>query len=263
MKKTLIALAVAASAAVSGSAMAWTANGTGGSVDMGGTLNPVTKVTPWEAKVGAAVTGLDGQIEKGISKIEIPLTKTIPVLGIRTQSSIPFNGSTNGIDPQIDYNGVINTGNFSNNATTLTLDVLDADTSNKIGNLQASFSAGAVANYKTSGGTVSQFVVNAPHSGDAFFGGVPNSPSGVNASAVTSLLAELFSDIADNYNSQGIGSWSASWNINFDNPTSTYSGYYASGIKSGQNLRMTFDSPAQGNDSIVWKATLPVTVSYQ
>lgn len=32
MKKTLIALAVAASAAVSGSAMAWTANGSGNSV---------------------------------------------------------------------------------------------------------------------------------------------------------------------------------------------------------------------------------------
>ncbi|ENK8257946.1 hypothetical protein AB4C84_004676, partial [Escherichia coli] len=47
MKKTLIALAVAASAAVSGSAMAWTANGTGGSVDLGGTLTPVTKATPW------------------------------------------------------------------------------------------------------------------------------------------------------------------------------------------------------------------------
>ncbi|HEI3186174.1 TPA: hypothetical protein SI321_005057, partial [Escherichia coli] len=52
MKKTLIALAVAASAAVSGSAMAWTANGTGGSVELGGTLNPVEKVTPWEVKVG-------------------------------------------------------------------------------------------------------------------------------------------------------------------------------------------------------------------
>ncbi len=261
MKKTLIALAVAASAAVSGSAMAWTASGTGGSVDLGGTLNPVTKVTPWEVKVGAAVTGLDGQIEKGISNIEIPLTKTIPVLGIRTQSSIPFSGR-DGIDPQIDYNGAINTGNFSNNATTLTLDVLDASTSKKIGNLQASFSAGAIANYKNSKGTISQFVVNAPHSGDAFFGGLPNSPSGVNESAVDSLLTELFSDIADNYDSQGTNSWDRSWNINFSDSGATYSGYYASGIKSGENLKMTFDSPAQGN-SIVWKASLPVTVSYQ
>ena len=61
MKKTLIALAVAASAAVSGSAMAWTANGTGGSVDMGGTLIPEGKVTPWEVKVGDAVKGLDAE----------------------------------------------------------------------------------------------------------------------------------------------------------------------------------------------------------
>ena len=67
MKKTLIALAVAASAVVSGSAMAagWEQNGTGGSVDLGGTLTPVEKATPWEVKVGDAVTGLDGQIQKG------------------------------------------------------------------------------------------------------------------------------------------------------------------------------------------------------
>ncbi|EGJ4498914.1 hypothetical protein INB87_004741, partial [Escherichia coli] len=65
MKKTLIALAVAASAAVSGSAMAWTANGTGNSVELGGTLTPVEKVSPWEVKTGDAVTGLDAPIQKG------------------------------------------------------------------------------------------------------------------------------------------------------------------------------------------------------
>ncbi|EJN2318881.1 hypothetical protein NPL52_004738, partial [Escherichia coli] len=78
MKKTLIALAVAASAAVSGSAMAWTANGTGGSVDLGGTLTPVEKVTPWEVKVGDAVTGLDAQIQKGQKVVDVAVNKAIP-----------------------------------------------------------------------------------------------------------------------------------------------------------------------------------------
>ncbi len=40
MKKTLIALAVAASAAVSGSAMAWSNGDFNGSVDIGGTVTP-------------------------------------------------------------------------------------------------------------------------------------------------------------------------------------------------------------------------------
>ncbi|HCN8216144.1 TPA: hypothetical protein N6448_004795, partial [Escherichia coli] len=73
MKKTLIALAVAASAVVSGSAMAWTANGDGGSVDLGGTLTPTDVMTPWEVKVGAAVNDLNAAIRKGDTKVDIPV----------------------------------------------------------------------------------------------------------------------------------------------------------------------------------------------
>ncbi len=265
MKKTLIALAVAASAVVSGSAMAvgWEQSGSGHSVDLGGTLTPQAKVTPWEVQTGAAVAGLDAQIGKGDNTVDVPLTKTIPVLGIRTHSNTPFSGKAAGFDPQISYDGAINTSRFSNNATTLTLDVLDSNTSNKIGRVEASFSAGAVANYKSLQGEISQFAVNAPNSGDAFFGGLPNHPNGVNPNTIRPLLVELFQDIADNYNDQGMNKWDASWNINYNNPTTTYSGYYASGIKSGQNLKITLDSPAQGDAAIVWKASLPVTVSYQ
>lgn len=52
MKKTLIVLAVTASVMTSGSAMAWTLNGSGGSVELGGTLTPAEKVTLWEVKTG-------------------------------------------------------------------------------------------------------------------------------------------------------------------------------------------------------------------
>lgn len=108
MKKTLIALAVAASAAVSGSAMAWTANGSGGSVNLGGALTPVEKLTPWEVKVGAAVNGLNGSIQKGATTVEIPANQNIPVLAIRNNAV--FNGQS-GIVPAINYGGAINTAN--------------------------------------------------------------------------------------------------------------------------------------------------------
>lgn len=49
----------------------------------------------------------------------------------------------------------------------------------------------------------------------------------------------------------------------FDVTSSIYSGVYGSGIEAGKNITITLDSPAQGNDSIVWKASLPVTVSYE
>lgn len=124
MKKTLIALAVAASAAVSGSAMAWTANGTGGSVDLGGTLTPIEKVTPWEAKVGDAVTGLDAQIHKGDTKVDIPVKTAISVLGIRTAQKAAFQGQA-GIAPQIDFKGAVAYEKFSGSVTDLTLSVTD------------------------------------------------------------------------------------------------------------------------------------------
>lgn len=64
MKKTLIALAVAASAAVSGSAMAWEQNGTGGSVSLSGTVDVLQPTTPWEVQVGGNVNDLNTQISQ-------------------------------------------------------------------------------------------------------------------------------------------------------------------------------------------------------
>ncbi|ELO5003679.1 hypothetical protein QUQ70_004860, partial [Escherichia coli] len=142
MKKTLIALAVAASAVVSGSAMAWTANGTGGNVDLGGTLTPVEKVTPWEVKVGAAVTNLDAAITKGQSEVNITTTSAVPVLGIRTQEASKVFTGKPGISPQIDFHKAIDPTKFSGSVTDLTLSVMDAQGA-KIGSLKAPFLAGA------------------------------------------------------------------------------------------------------------------------
>lgn len=41
-----------------------------------------------------------------------------------------------------------------------------------------------------------------------------------------------------------------------------YSGAYASGISAQEHIKITLENPA-GTDAIVWKASLPVTVSYQ
>lgn len=105
MKKTLIALAVAASAVVSGSAMAWTGGGNGGSLELGGTLAPQDKYIPWETSVGAAVSDLNAQIIKGEKAVSISHTSAIPVLGIRNVAN-GFTGLPL-IDPQIDYKGAV------------------------------------------------------------------------------------------------------------------------------------------------------------
>ncbi len=257
MRKTLIALAVAASAAVSGSAMAWTANGTGGSVDMGGTLTPVDKMTPWEVKTGAAVTGLDADIVKGQSSVDISVTNAIPVLGIRTIESVAFTGQP-GISPQISYGAAVDLDGFAANVTTLNLEVKDSTGTNKIGTLSAPFLAVAEQSVKGPQTNYSAGVI-ADSEGLLFFGGVPKSQAGYSPQF---NVDTLIPDVTAHYDKQGLG-WSktASWSSVSDTEH-TYSAYYASGIERGKTIKITLDKPA-GDDEIAWKATLPVTVSYQ
>ncbi|HHP7726425.1 TPA: fimbrial protein [Escherichia coli] len=256
MKKTLIALAVAASAVVSGSAMAWTANGTGGSVDLGGTLTPVEKITPWEVKVGAAVNGLDGSIQKGATTVVIPAGKNIPVLAIRNKAV--FNGQS-GIDPVINYGGAIKTANFTDNTTALTLNV-NGD-AGKIGVLTAPLYASAIAKAAWDNNVAVKYLAASQPNG-AFAGGLPASGNGVTISGTYEVMAQLFSDIWKNENPAKGTSWDKGDNETFSNSSVKYSASYASGIRDSAKISIKLDAPA-ANDSIKWRAQLPVTVSYQ
>lgn len=261
MKKTLIALAIAASAAVSGSAMAWTSNGSGGTVDMGGTLTPVTKVTPWEVQVGSAVTGMDADIQKGQTTVSIVTEKAIPVLGIRTQTAETFQGQ-DGISPQINFGSAINIDTIKNGEAELTIDVKNGSGEEKIGTLSAPLLVGA--EYSYTGPNNGKYVMVASTSGDGFFGGLPKDKSG-SLSNPYSRIQEINAEYVANYNNQGV-SWSpendgfGAWN--FTNSAYNYSAYYGSGIEKGKKIKITLNQAASGDTSIQWKASLPVTVTY-
>lgn len=259
MKKTLIALTVAASAAVSGSAMAWEANGTGGSVNIGGSLTPAENITPWEVKTGAAVTGLDADITKGQSVINIAVDQAIPVLGIRTQSTEAFQGQT-GISPQIDYHGVVD---FSQNVwgnAPVTLEVF-GNSSNKIGSLQTTLTTAAVYSWKN-GAELQYGGMAAKTSGDGFFGGIGDFSSALGYSDAVVELNGFSNEFLEKYTKQGAVKEIGSTN-NFSSVDKTYSAAYGSGIKQGRVLNITLDQAATGDAPIQWKASLPVTVSYQ
>ncbi|HBA7888854.1 TPA: hypothetical protein J1Z66_004313 [Escherichia coli] len=261
MKKTLIALAVAASAAVSGSAMAWTANGTGNSVDLGGTLTPVEKVTPWEVKTGAAVTGLDALVQKGQKIVTIDVNQAIPVLGIRTQTNKTFPGQ-DGISPQIDFGNAIDVATIENSEAVLTIDVNNGNGGGKIGTLSTSLLVGA--EYSYTGPSNGKYVMVAPKSGDGFFGGLPKDKSGSLSNPYSRLVA-ISGEFVEKYNNQGT-SWSdknggyGAWN--FTDSSYQYSAFYGSGIEKGKNITITLDQAVTGDTQIQWKASLPVTVSY-
>ena len=256
MKKTLIALAVAASAAVSGSAMAWTANGTGGSVNLGGTLTPVEKVTPWEVKVGDAVTGLDAQIAESSTVVKIPVEKMISVLGIRTNSSFP---GQLGIDPEISYGGKVNIDGFDHTGqTTLTLDVMSDG--KKIGTMASPFWAAAQAVWKSQDGSAARFSVYAPDDSEAFFGGLGKTSEHVSSDA-WNLVAAVFPDAEDKYDTQGV-TISGTNMVKFDHDDTLYNAFYGSGIQAGSVVTINLDSPATKGTDIAWTATLPVQVAY-
>lgn len=255
MKKTLIALAVAASAAVSGSAMAWTQNGTGGSVDLGGTLTPVEKVTPWEVKVGAAVNGLDGAIQKGQKEVSIAVNKSIPVLGIRAASIDGFKG-TNGITPQVDFSGKFDFRNTTQGSGKLSLVVNDL-AGNSIGKLETSLKTAAQA----ANGAGGSNWLYASSAGYGFFGGISATADGVNTAGY-GFAASMFGDIHETW-APGTQLSKTPAQYVFNSVNHTYNAYYASGIEQGQTIKITLDQAASGDAPIQWKASLPVTVSYQ
>ncbi|MFL9165023.1 hypothetical protein AB9E48_00645 [Escherichia coli] len=266
MKKTLIALTIAASAAVSGSAMAadWVQNGTGGSVDMGGTLTPADAVTPWEVKTGDPVTNLDGHIKKGLRTANIAVNNAIPVLGIRTQSRDAFVGAP-GIAPNIDYKGAIDVATFADGVTALSLTVNDKDSGNKIGTLTTDLTAGAMYSWKKiNEDRGDSFGLHSINQTNQLFNGGLSSKSG-GSMTPADLLAKanvIFPGSMDNYTNQGFEPTYNYWSGVEDDET-THSAFYASGIEAGKIIKITLDNQVTGDAQINWKASLPVTVSYQ
>lgn len=261
MKKTLIALAVAASAVVSGSAVAatWEANGLGGSVNLGGTLTPVDRQTPWEVKVGDGATGLDATILKGQSEVSVTPNNAILVLGIRTTAATVFTGGT-GMTPQVNFGTAVDVDNFKQGYAPLTLDVKDAN-QKTIGSLSTNILTGGELSWKTSTSSDKENLF-ATKAGDAFWGGVGKTSDSI-ADNAWDAVELIDADIVANYLAQDVTSAPTKTNGNFSSASASYSGFYGAGIKSGEAMKITLASPAQGDDKIVWSATLPVTVSYQ
>ncbi|APX30473.1 TPA: fimbrial protein [Salmonella enterica] len=260
MKKTLIALAVAASAVASGSAMAaWTPDFEGnGEVNLGGTLTPGAKSGVWEAQVGLGNQGLNGSIDKGSNSASINVSESIPVIGIRTKSNTAFVGQ-NGMAPEIDYKGAVALNTFEQSQTTLTLDVKNA-AGEKIGTMTAPFYGVGVISWKGTDGVGNAVNAYSDGVGKFFFGGLPNNKAKVSPQSAD-LAKGLISDIADKFDAQGAVISGVDW-VTGSEANSTYSGYYAGGIMKDSAIKIQLEQPAQ-SDAIEWKASLPITVSYK
>lgn len=254
MKKTLITLALAATVA-SGSAMAWTASGAGGHIELSGTLSPIVVKTPWEVMTGSGLANLIAEVQEGQKVTEIEVTKAVPVLGIRTKDKNLFTGRA-GFSPQIDFDGTVDLDEANKGVSTLTLAVKGMD-DNKIGTLTAPLTTVGVGydSYETR-----SYSLFSPSSGKGFFGGVPTSRSHLLPTDQSEAVANtLIPGISDNFHNQvfpvqSIGS------ADFTSSDADYSGYYASGITGGSKIKLELDSLL--SESTEWKASLPITVTY-
>lgn len=260
MNKKMMAVLIA-STIFPGVALAWTAGGSGGSMDIGGNIEVKAPGTPWEVDVGSAVTTLDARISRGEKAVSIPLTRSIPVLGLRNKTKMPFPGQT-GITPQIDFNGAVDTRSFRGGVTTMELPVMDADNpATQIGLLQTQLTAAARMSAGNLDGTYAENIdMFAAVPGEAFFGGLPENELTMAADAVATLAA-ISPDYAANYVALSPEDATPGNGALSDGDT-RFNGYYGAGIQAGHKITLTLRAPA-ASELIKWKASLPVTVSWQ
>lgn len=266
MKKKLIALAVAASAVVSGASMA--ANGgewqpvgvNGGSVTFSGILTlGGGDEQPWEVKIGSPVTELNANIKQDQTVVDIALTKAVPVLSINPRSAQAFRGKA-GITPQIDYHGAIDVKTVNQNETTLTLDVTDASTK-KIGVMTTKLFVGSVYSMKNQERSLAYSVV-APVVGSGFYGGLGVGAAGSGLFApVLAKLTDFAPAAVEHFDKQGVEApMEVSGSATFKAQEATYSAVYGSAIPADASLKITLDEGAAKD--IDWQASLPITISY-
>ena len=180
-------------------------------------------------------------------------------------SNQPFPGQRSGIRPQIDFKGAINTSAFTGGVTALTLDI-KGDTDAKIGQLTAPLTAAAISSYDLGAGRQKwqQSLYAISSNPDAFYGGLPSDRGNAiqTPQEAVAVLSRLNSAFLANYAALNGQESTLASNQSFVNATTSYSAAYGSGIEAGKTIRLTLDAPA-ASDAIVWKAALPITVSYQ
>lgn len=267
MKKTLIALAVAAGAtmSVSGVANAFTSAFPGGDISLGGTISTPVQGALYEGKVGS-LTGLDSKIPVGDTTVSIVAPANAGLLALRSVQG-GFDSTASDKIANITFNGKTLTQAaageaFSNGAINMTLDVQDAD-GNKIGGITFPMQVAAVsAVVNNAGSSVVGASLYAPDDRSVYYGALPLQANGVvsSYSDALSIINGLFSDISD-YLPQ-VTSESNPDAKDFSLTGRVFNTAYAAGIVAGNTITLTLDNPATAGD-VSWTASMPVVVSYK
>ncbi|ECH8660666.1 fimbrial protein [Salmonella enterica subsp. enterica] len=290
MKKTLIALAVAASAVVSGSAMAaWSTGGDfSGNVNIGGNIAAGNNSQNWVWAVG---DGLDSfanvlaDLTSNGTKLIITVNDDKPILKGKTmQAYIPSSTGPAVAVPNIaftDYEGASVTltnpdGVTNSGKAYLVLPMKNAD-GTKIGSVKVNASyAGVFANGYPAGNSGVGTIISlwASNSGHLFNGGLPTNVGGSELKSGTAAAERtaLFGSLSESEMLQQIKALNPHITAltsrdNYSNSSngvagdgSAVSAAYVLGIATGQTIEATFDQAVTA--ATQWSAPLNIAVTY-
>lgn len=279
MKKTLIALVVAASAVVSGSAMAglgsFDAGNTNNTVDFGGIINPSVSKNMWVWAVGQGYNNFSHEVNEltdSGKKLTIIAGENMPLLVGKTTAA--FEGAP-GLSPQIafsDSKGSITPVWGSDNAEgTMTLTVNDTK-QQKIGTMTLNVNALApIAWSKTdaSKGVSLRYMDNTHGSFKGSTGIFQSTPNFAKVNAILNAfgaptLQEIQTQVKSYPGLSGISDDTsdivASTEDDYASSGWAYAGAYALGISNGKAFEINFDSPVTAKTQ--WTAPLNMRVSY-
>ncbi len=282
MKKTLIALAVAASA-VSGMAHAWTDGDFNDSVDIGGSIIADDYRQKWSWAAGSDINEFNNtlnELTEGGTKLTITVNGDKPILLGKTNEafSTPVLGGVGAIplitlsDATGEKQLLKGTEGAQSGVGTFELEIKNRDTNEKIGMLRATMTGMAVAGIAGAENTGNLSALYAFKDTSIFYGGLVTERNSEmkDANTAAAFTGKMGSLSATEILSQikqvkpGVESLtpqtsSVSESMKYDNGN-VVSAAYALGIESGQTLEATFDKEI--TSSTKWTAPLNISVSY-
>ncbi|EGK5018236.1 TPA: F4 (K88) fimbria major subunit/adhesin FaeG [Escherichia coli] len=282
MKKTLIALAIAASAA-SGMAHAWMTGDFNGSVDIGGSITADDYRQKWEWKVGTGLNGFGNvlnDLTNGGTKLTITVTGNKPILLGRTKEAFatPVTGGVDGI-PHIaftDYEGasvVLRNPDGETNKKGLAYFVLPMKNAEgtKVGSVKVNASyAGVLGRGGVTSADGELLSLFADGLSSIFYGGLPRG-SELSAGSAAAERTKLFGSLSRNdilgqiqrvnANITSLVDVAGSYRENMEyTDGNVVSAAYALGIANGQTIEATFNQAV--TTSTQWSAPLNVAITY-
>ncbi|HDD9401141.1 TPA: F41 fimbrial protein, partial [Escherichia coli] len=275
MKKTLIALAVAASAAVSGSVMAadWT-EGQPGNISIGGEITP--KSVKWLWKTGEGLSSFRNSADEIVNRklsIDVPKDE----LFLAAKMSDGFKGAFvgRGLIPRVEmtsYDGsTINPAFSSGSTMELSVKVKNSADNTELGTLTVPLSYGAavasVLKGNADASTVSDIIAGS--AGTVFEGLVQNGVktdkemafkwTGLAATDMADFVSKLIPGQYVSPLSAGYHNWN---DISHPNYTATdRASYlaYGSGVPAGSTLTLDLNKDVVGR--LEWAAPVAITVT--